>query len=255
MIEEAAKIIAHSRFLIAFTGAGVSAESGIPTFRGRGGLWENYRIEEVATPEAFRRDPNLVWAFYKMRMKIMKDAKPNNAHLVLAELEKMGILRAVITQNIDNLHKEAGNQHIVELHGDIYRVKCTRCDYMEDLLESGKLEDFLKEKNLPKCPECASLLRPDVVWFGEPLPQEALQKAFKLAERADVCLVVGTSAQVFPAAYVPYIVKDNGGSVIEVNTKESGITPIADVFLRGKAGEVMQSLLVKVKRYLESEKC
>jgi len=255
MIEEAAKLIAHSRFLIAFTGAGISAESGIPTFRDRGGLWENYRVEEVATPEAFKRNPRLVWEFYKMRMKRMKEAKPNKAHLALAELEGMGLLKAVITQNIDNLHREAGNKNVIELHGNIYRVKCTGCAYTENLLESGRIEEFLKEEDLPKCPECGSLLRPDVVWFGEPLPQEALQKAFKLAERADVCLVIGTSGQVFPAAYVPYIVKENGGYVIEINVKESGITPIADIFLKGPAGEVMETLLAKVKRCLKDKGC
>lgn len=255
MMEEAAKLIAHSRFLIAFTGAGISAESGIPTFRDKGGLWEKYRVEEVATPEAFRRNPRLVWEFYKMRMRLMKEAKPNRAHLALAELEKMGLLKAVITQNIDNLHREAGNKNVVELHGNIYRVKCTSCTYRENLLESGRLEEFLEEKDLPKCPECGSLLRPDVVWFGEPLPQEALQKAFKLAERADVCLVIGTSGQVFPAAYVPYIVKENGGYVIEINPKESGITPIADIFLKGFAGETMEHLLAKVKRCLKDKGC
>lgn len=248
-------MIAHSRFLIAFTGAGISAESGIPTFRDKGGLWEKYRVEEVATPEAFRRNPRLVWEFYKMRMRLMKEAKPNRAHLALAELEKMGLLKAVITQNIDNLHREAGNKNVVELHGNIYRVKCTSCAYRENLLDSGRLEEFLEEEGLPKCPECGSLLRPDVVWFGEPLPQEALQKAFKLAERADVCLVIGTSGQVFPAAYVPYIVKENGGYVIEINPRESGITPIADIFLKGFAGETMEHLLAKVKRCLKDKGC
>ncbi|USS40571.1 NAD-dependent protein deacetylase [Thermococcus aggregans] len=257
MIEEAAKLIAHSHFLIAFTGAGISAESGIPTFRDKGGLWEKYRVEEVATPEAFKRDPQFVWEFYKMRMKTMREAKPNKAHLALAELERMGLLKAVITQNIDNLHREAGNKNVIELHGNIYRVKCTNCsyrEYRENLLESGRLEELLKE-DLPKCPKCGSLLRPDVVWFGEPLPQEAIQKAFKLAERADVCLVIGTSGQVFPAAYIPYIVKENGGYVIEINIKESGITPIADVFLKGRAGEVMELLLAKVKRCLKDKGC
>lgn len=254
MMEEAAKLIAHSHFLIAFTGAGISAESGIPTFRGKGGLWEKYRVEEVATPEAFKRNPKLVWDFYKMRMKLMKDARPNKAHLALAELEKMELLKAVITQNIDNLHREAGNKNVVELHGNIYRVRCTSCTYKENLLESGRLEEVLKE-NLPKCPECGSLLRPDVVWFGEPLPQETLKKVFKLAERADVCLVIGTSGQVFPAAYIPYIVKENGGYVIEINPKESGITPIADIFLKGLAGETMERLLAKVKRCLKDKGC
>ncbi|WP_056933276.1 NAD-dependent protein deacetylase [Thermococcus barophilus] len=247
MIEEAAKIIARSRFLIAFTGAGISAESGIPTFRGRNGLWKRHRPEELATPEAFARNPKLVWEFYRWRMKIISKAKPNKAHLALAELERMGILKAVITQNVDDLHREAGNKNIIELHGSIFRVKCIRCDYRENLKESGRLEKFLEDEDLPKCPKCGSLLRPDVVWFGEALPESALSKALSLARRADVCLVIGTSGQVFPAAYIPYIVKDNGGYVIEINPSQSGITPIADIFIRGKAGEVMDELLKKVE--------
>ncbi|MCD6559686.1 MAG: NAD-dependent deacylase [Palaeococcus sp.] len=247
MIEEAAKLIAHSRFLIAFTGAGISAESGIPTFRGHGGLWENYRVEEVATPEAFRRNPSLVWDFYKMRIRKMKDAKPNKAHLALAELEKMGILKAVITQNIDDLHRRAGSENVIELHGNIYRVKCTSCDYRENLKESGRLDEFLDEDELPGCPKCGSLLRPDVVWFGEPLPEQALDEAFNLARRADLCLVIGTSAQVFPAAYIPMLVKDEGGRIIEINPDNTGITHLADIILRGKAGEIMDGLLEKIR--------
>lgn len=247
MIEEAAKLIAKAKFLIAFTGAGISAESGVPTFRGSGGLWEKYRIEEVATPEAFKRNPKLVWEFYKMRMRKMKDAKPNKAHLTLAELEDMGILKAVITQNIDDLHREAGNKRIIELHGNIYRVKCSYCDYIENLKESGRLERFLAEKELPKCSKCSNLLRPDVVWFGESLPEKELSEAFNLARRSDVCLVIGTSGQVYPAAYIPYITKEHGGYIIEINVNEGGITPIADVFLRGKAGEIMEEVLKKVK--------
>ena len=247
MIEEAAKLIAHSRFLIAFTGAGISAESGIPTFRGHGGLWENYRVEEVATPEAFRRNPSLVWDFYKMRIRKMKDAKPNKAHLALAELEKMGILKAVITQNIDDLHRRAGSENVIELHGNIYRVKCTSCDYRENLKESGRLDEFLDEDKLPGCPKCGSLLRPDVVWFGEPLPEQALDEAFNLARRADLCLVIGTSAQVFPAAYIPMLVKDEGGRIIEINPDNTGITHLADIILRGKAGEIMDGLLEKIR--------
>lgn len=246
MIEEAAKLIARSKFLIAFTGAGISAESGIPTFRGKNGLWNKYRPEELATPEAFARNPELVWEFYRWRMRLISKAKPNRAHLALAELERMGILKTVITQNVDDLHREAGNKNIIELHGNIFRVKCTRCDYRENLKESGRLEKFLGDKDLPKCPKCSSLLRPDVVWFGEALPEGALSKAFNLARKSDVCLVIGTSGQVFPAAYIPYIVKDNGGYVIEVNPSESGITPIADIFIRGKAGEVMDELLKKI---------
>ncbi len=247
MIEEAAKLLARSRFAIAFTGAGISAESGVPTFRGFNGLWKKHRPEELATPEAFRKDPYLVWEFYRWRMGLIRKAKPNRAHYALAELERMGILKAVITQNVDDLHREAGTKNLIELHGNIFRVKCTSCNYREDLKESGRLDEFLAEKDLPRCPDCGSLLRPDVVWFGEPLPRKALDEAFRLAERADVVLVIGTSGVVYPAAYIPQIVKETGGKVIEINPDESGITPIADVFLRCPAGEAMEKLMSRIE--------
>ncbi|WP_456396882.1 NAD-dependent protein deacetylase [Thermococcus sp.] len=251
MIEEAARLIARSRFAIAFTGAGISAESGVPTFRGSGGLWRQYRAEELATPEAFRRNPRLVWEFYRWRMNLIRKAKPNRAHYALAELEKMGVLKAVITQNVDDLHREAGTENLIELHGNIFRVRCPSCGYGEDLKKSGRLEEFLAGKSLPRCPDCGSLLRPDVVWFGEALPEDAMNRAFGLAERADVCLVIGTSGVVYPAAYIPRIVKESRGIVIEINTGESGITPVADIFLRGRAGEVMERLVRMIRRLVK----
>jgi NAD-dependent deacetylase len=247
MLSHAAKILARSRFAIAFTGAGISAESGVPTFRGFNGLWKRYRPEELATPEAFKRDPHLVWEFYRWRMRRILDAKPNPAHYALAELERMGLLRAVITQNVDDLHREAGTRNLIDLHGNIFRVRCTSCDYRENLKESGRVYEFVDSKDLPRCPRCGSLLRPDVVWFGEALPRDALEEAFRLAGKADTVIVVGTSGVVYPAAYIPYIVKEHGGRVIEVNVERSGITPIADVFLRGKAGEVLPKLVELVR--------
>ena len=247
MLSHASKILARSRFAIAFTGAGISAESGVPTFRGFNGLWKRYRPEELAIPEAFQRDPHLVWEFYRWRMKKILEAKPNPAHYSLAELERLGIIKAVITQNVDDLHREAGTRNLIELHGNIFRVRCTSCDYRENLKESGRVNEFVESRELPKCPRCGSLLRPDVVWFGEALPKDALEKAFNLAERADVVVVIGTSGVVYPAAYIPYIVKEHGGKVIEVNVERSGITPIADVFLRGKAGEILPKILELVR--------
>ncbi|ASJ00848.1 NAD-dependent protein deacetylase [Thermococcus gorgonarius] len=248
MIEEAVRVILKARFAIAFTGAGISAESGVPTFRGKDGLWKHYKPEELATPEAFERDPALVWDFYRWRMQKILEAKPNPAHYALAELERLGILRAVITQNVDDLHHEAGSENVIELHGNIFRVRCTSCSYRENLKESGRIREFVNSKDLPRCPQCGSLLRPDVVWFGEALPRTALERAFKLAEKSDVVLVIGTSGVVYPAAYIPYIVKEHGGKVIEVNVRRSGITPIADIFLRGKAGEVMAKILDRARR-------
>jgi len=247
MLSHAAKILARSRFAIAFTGAGISAESGVPTFRGSDGLWRKYRPEELATPEAFKRNPALVWEFYRWRMRKILEARPNPAHYALAELEEMGILKAVITQNVDDLHREAGTKNIIELHGNIFRVRCTSCPYRENLKASGRVREFVNSEDVPRCPRCGSPLRPDVVWFGEALPRDALERAFRLAEKADVVIVVGTSGLVYPAAYVPYIVKEHGGRVIEVNVERSGITPIADVFLRGKAGEILPKLVELVR--------
>ncbi|MFA4639978.1 NAD-dependent protein deacetylase [Pyrococcus kukulkanii] len=249
MIVEVAGVLVSSKNVIAFTGAGISAESGVPTFRGKDGLWKKYRPEELATPEAFARDPKLVWEFYKWRIRKILQAKPNPAHYALVELERMGILKAVITQNVDDLHREAGTNNLIELHGNIFRVKCTSCDYGEYLKETGRVNEILSQE-LPRCPKCNSLLRPDVVWFGEPLPEGALRKAFRLAETVDAVIVVGTSGVVYPAAYIPFIVKENGGTVIEVNVQESGITPIADFFCRGKAGEVLPRIVEEVRRLL-----
>lgn len=247
LCEEAGRILTKAKFAIAFTGAGISAESGVPTFRDANGLWKNYRPEDLATPEAFRRNPRLVWEFYKWRMKLISKARPNRAHLALARLEEMGILKAVITQNVDDLHREAGTKNLIELHGNIFRVRCTACSYRENLKESERLEELLSSDELPKCPRCGSLLRPDVVWFGEALPKGALEKAFELASKADVVLVIGTSGVVYPAAYIPYIVKEHGGRVIEVNPRRSGITPIADVFIPKPAGEGMGKILEVVE--------
>ncbi|RLF66645.1 MAG: NAD-dependent protein deacylase, partial [Thermoplasmata archaeon] len=213
LIEEAARIISEANILISFTGAGVSAESGIPTFRGSGGLWENYKIEDVATPEGFRKNPELVWRFYLERRKKIKETKPNPAHLALAELESIfrDLSRKfyVITQNIDNLHRLAGNKNVIELHGNIWYTRCSN-DYCEN--SRPFYDDNIDYEEIPpRCDLCGSYLRPHVVWFGEPLPEDALSEAFKLASMADAVIVIGTSGVVFPAAYIPYVVKEHGG--------------------------------------------
>ena len=242
-VELAAKYLANSSFAIALTGAGISAESGIPTFRGRGGLWEKYDPEEVATAEALRRNPELVWRLHVELMKVAFSAKPNPAHIALAELEELGVLKCVITQNIDDLHRVAGSKCVVELHGNIKWIKCTSCTYRV------KVEKPPQEIP-PKCPVCGSLLRPDVVFFGEPLPEDALRKAYDLCVRADVMLVVGTSAVVMPAGMLPHVVKESGGRVIEVNLEPSAISPIADITILGRAGEVMPKIVAHVKKLL-----
>ena len=240
---DAADVVAKSRHCIVFTGAGVSAESGVPTFRGAGGLWERYRPEELATPEAFAKDPELVWRWYKWRQEVVHRAAPNPAHYAIAELEALGVVKAVITQNVDGLHQRAGSRNVVELHGSLWRARCVKCGAVY------KLEEPVEEVP-PRCPRCGGLLRPDVVWFGEPLPQDAWTRAVKHAAEADVVLVVGTSGLVYPAAYIPHIAKKHGAVVVEVNVEESAVTPIADFFLRGRAGEVLLRLVDEVKKRL-----
>jgi len=240
-LERAAEIILSSRYLIALTGAGISAESGIPTFRGKGGLWEKYRPEELATPEAFARNPKLVWEWYAWRINLIQNAQPNPAHIALAELEKLGVLKVVITQNVDNLHERAGTKNLIKIHGDIFTVWCIKCSYEEKISETPR--------DLPiRCPKCGGLMRPGVVWFGEPIPPNVLTRVYEEAERADAILVIGTSGVVMPAGAIPRIVKGNGGKIIEINIEETVITPIADVSLRGKAGEILPSVLEIIMR-------
>ncbi|MCD6492935.1 MAG: NAD-dependent deacylase [Archaeoglobaceae archaeon] len=240
-IEKATEIIKNSKYLIALTGAGVSAESGIPTFRGKDGLWNKYKPEELATPQAFNANPELVWEWYAWRMKIVFDANPNPAHHAFAELEKMGILKCLITQNVDDLHERAGSKNVLHLHGSLRIVKCISCDYQ------FYAEKPIEFKPLPTCPECNNLLRPGVVWFGEMLPSEILSKAFDEVERSDVIIVAGTSAVVQPAASLPLIVRKNKGKIIEINPNETPLTAIADVSIRGKAGEVLSKIVELLK--------
>ncbi|ABO09379.1 NAD-dependent protein deacetylase [Pyrobaculum calidifontis] len=240
---DVADLIAKSRHCVVFTGAGMSAESGVPTFRGSGGLWERYRPEELATPEAFARDPVLVWKWYKWRQEIVYNARPNPGHYAIAKLEEAEVVKAVVTQNVDGLHQRAGSKRVVELHGSLWRARCTKCGAVY------RLEKPVEEVP-PRCPRCSSLLRPDVVWFGEPLPQEAWEEAVRLMAASDVVIVVGTSGVVYPAAYLPKLAKESGAAVVEINVEESAITPIADVFIRGKAGEVLPRLAEEVLKRL-----
>ncbi|ABL87969.1 Silent information regulator protein Sir2 [Pyrobaculum islandicum DSM 4184] len=242
---KAAELVHKSAFCIAFTGAGISAESGVPTFRGAGGLWERYKPEELATPEAFERNPELVWRWYRWRQELVYNAKPNPGHLALAELENLGVIKAIITQNVDGLHQRAGSKNVVELHGSLWRARCVKCGL------TYRLERPVEEI-LPRCPNCGGLLRPDVVWFGEPLPQDVWNKAVELAHKSDVVLVIGTSGVVYPAAYIPHIAKRNGALVIEINTEESAITPIADIFIKGRAGVVLPALVREIRRRLST---
>lgn len=221
----------EAKFVIVLTGAGVSAESGIPTFRGENGLWKNFRAEDLATPEAFARNPEQVWEWYQYRRDIIRKAEPNNAHYTIAKIEKLVPKFLLITQNIDNLHTRAGTKNIIELHGNIFRNRCGRC---------GKNYGEISDATPPNC-ECGGLLRPDVVWFGESIPQ--IEEAFQKSSECDFVLVVGTSGFVEPAASLPFIAKRSGAFVVEVNLDRTPISDIADESLFGKAGELLPSLI------------
>ncbi len=231
-------VLLQAKRIVALTGAGISAESGIPTFRGTGGLWEGYPVEEVATVEGFDRNPELVWRFYNERRINIARAKPNEAHKVLAKLENLYDFW-VITQNIDGLHSRAGSKNVVELHGNIWRVKCIECG-----IKYYNYDAPLREIP-PRCKKCGGLLRPDVVWFGEPVYD--VDRAYKLAESCDVMLVIGTSAQVYPAAYLPRLAWSRGAKIVEINPQETPVSRYADFVIRGRAtkalGEIYRELL------------
>jgi NAD-dependent deacetylase len=234
------EIIQKTSRLVVLTGAGVSAESGMPTFRGEDGWWRNYRAEELATPTAFARDPKLVWEWYDMRRKIIHDCSPNPAHDTIAEMERYFENFLLITQNVDGLHRRAGNSKIIELHGNLWHVRC---------MDEGRTFDFMEVplKNIPPTCDCGALIRPDVVWFGESLPREAIDDAFAAAQDCNVMLVVGTSGVVQPAASLPIVAKNSGAVVIEVNLEPTPFTQLVDHSFLGKAGEVMPDLYKFIK--------
>ncbi|MDT8316369.1 MAG: NAD-dependent deacylase [bacterium] len=218
------------------TGAGISAESGVPTFRGKGGLWRSYRAEELATPEAFRRDPELVWEWYNMRREKIALLSPNMAHKALASFEKKTTDFTLITQNVDGLHEEAGSRNILELHGNIWKVRCTGCGIVSE-------NHDLPIDILPRCRECGGLLRPHIVWFGEMLPADIISSAYAALERCDILLVVGTSGVVQPAASMASIARQAGAYVVELNIEKTPNSRVVDEAIAGKAAEILPTLL------------
>ncbi|MHA1246603.1 MAG: SIR2 family NAD-dependent protein deacylase [Candidatus Thorarchaeota archaeon] len=233
-IERAANLLRDAEYVVALTGAGISKESNVPTFRGTDGLWRKYNPMDLATPQAFSRNPDLVWEWYAWRQNLIASCMPNPAHYTLAEWERRHLLQALITQNVDGLHRRAGSKRVYEVHGNIWAVKCTSCDYRDRLHEPVH--------GTPRCPECGGLLRPDVVWFGESLDPELLGHVYEELNQADLCLVVGTSAIVQPAASFPLVVKNHGGVIIEVNVEPTPLTGAADLHIEGKAGEVLPAI-------------
>ena len=221
----------------AFTGAGISAESGVPTFRGQDGIWKKYRPEELANLDAFLRNPELVWEWYRARRRIMSGIEPNPGHRALAAMEGLFGRFAVITQNIDNLHRRAGSATVHELHGNIERNYCLGCGrhYASEVLPGAE--------GAPRCSACNGLIRPDVVWFGELLPQDEWDASVAAAQHADVFLSIGTSAVVYPAASLPQIAGRAGAYVAEINIEPTEFSDRADELILGRSGEVLPKLL------------
>ena len=231
--QRAAEILLGAQRIAVLTGAGISAESGVPTFRGEDGLWRRFRAEDLATPEAFARDPRTVWEWYDWRRGIISKAKPNPGHMVLAQWEKKLPEFKLITQNVDGLHARAGSTEIVELHGNIWKTRCTREETVAENLEVPL------KRIPPACPNCGAMLRPHIVWFGESLDRDILSRAFGASTLCDVMLVVGTSAFIQPAASLPLRASESGAKIIEINPGPTPLTHYADLSLQGKAGEIL----------------
>jgi len=240
-IREAAEIMVSSRLTLALTGAGVSVESGIPDFRSAEGLWARYDPAEYATIAAFRQNPDKVWNMLRDMEDLVKNARPNAAHIGMGELERMGFLHHVITQNIDNLHQEGGSKNVIEYHGNSSTFSCIWCGKRYTREEIG-------EEPTPRC-VCSKPLKPDVIFFGEAIPADALDRSFELASGAEVVMIVGTSALVSPANTIPVLAKERGAKLIEVNKEETHLSGgVTDVFLKGSAGAVIPALVDAVRK-------
>jgi len=230
------EVLGKAERVAVLTGAGISAESGVPTFRGADGLWRNYNVMELATPTAFARDPELVWEFYNWRRNLISGLTCNQGHRALVDLEARVPHFTLITQNVDGLHLTAGSKNLLEIHGNLWKVRCTKCHTVTLDMSSNMGPS-------PKCQECGGLLRPHVVWFGESLDSALLNRAIEAARSCQVMLVIGTSAVVQPAASLAFEAKDAGAVVAEINLEETPNSGMMDFVLMGKSGEILPKLL------------
>jgi NAD-dependent deacetylase len=228
--------IGSARSVTVLTGAGISADSGVPTFRGADGLWRNFRAEDLATPEAFERDPRLVWEWYNWRRELIATKRPNPAHQTLVELEQRCKQFWLITQNVDGLHRAAGSRQLSEIHGNIWMVRCTSCRLVVE-------NQDVPIRILPTCGNCGSLMRPHIVWFGESLAQEDLRQSYASLQSTDLCLIIGTSGLVYPAAGFASVAKEAGAFVAEINLDKTPQTDLVDLAIQGRAKDVVPLLL------------
>ncbi len=247
MLGELVNILADCRRCAVLTGAGMSAESGVPTFRGKEGLWHTYRPEELATAEAFEADSRMVWEWYNWRRQLIGKVRPNPGHRAITDLEGRFEHFALITQNVDGLHKTAGTKNILELHGNINDNKCFGCG------RSFDADVEIDPECIPACPDCGGKIRPDVVWFGETLDSQTIQNAFHETERADVFFSVGTSAVVHPAASLPVAAKQHGATLVEINPDPTPLSGLADFYFPAKSGELLPQLVEELVRKIDAE--
>jgi NAD-dependent deacetylase len=232
--------------VVSVIGAGISKASGMPTFRGEDGMWNQYRAEDLATPYAFARDPKLVWEWYRARMRILLQAKPNPAHFAIVKLEELGLSTGIVTQNVDGLHEIAGISNFVEVHGRIRYAKCTSCNHSE---RWDKAELAKKGIDLPYCPKCkTNLLRPDVIWFGEMLDTLNWNQALDWTLQSNVVFVIGTSGVVHPVASLPYLAKQNRSIIIEFNIEETPISAISDYSILGPCEDTLPEFVNKLEK-------
>ncbi len=238
-ISEVTARLAAAHSVAVLTGAGISADSGVPTFRGADGLWRNFRAEDLATPEAFERDPRLVWEWYNWRRELIATKKPNPAHDTVAAMERRFSRFWLITQNVDGLHRDAGSTKLSEIHGNIWKVRCTACGLVEDNRQ-------VPIPLLPACAACGKLVRPHIVWFGESLAQEDIARSYEALESCDVLLIIGTSGIVYPAASFAPVAKSVGAFVVEVNPDTTPNSGVVDVALQGRAKDIIPRLLSRL---------
>jgi NAD-dependent deacetylase len=235
MLKAAQAAVRNANRIAVLTGAGVSAESGIPTFRSNGGFWRSHRFEDLATPQGFNRDPKFVWQWYEERRRGIAATSPNAGHIALIRLEQRVTEFTLITQNVDGLHDAAGSKNVIKLHGDIWIVRCTKCGV--------ERTDRRQLTNLPPRCGCGGILRPGVVWFGEALPEGAMEKASDAVRRAEVLIVAGTSAQVYPAAGLIPLAVGTGATVIEINLETTGFSGDVTFTLRGNSADILPQLV------------